>query len=153
MYVQHFEQSVDQWSMVTNPARGQLNREKEKTFSRSNLRIWSRETGLTVPSRVILLILHVQAESGAYSRDSFHFSRQLPHIPSTAVGSVSSLSGPPQQQCTDGVHHRKFAGTGPVVLKVVRVTMGAAFSGFTMGHFFCASLFPHSPLLVWSGHV
>ena len=33
--------------------------------------------------------------------------------------------------CTDGVHCRDFAGTGPVVLKELPVT-GAAFSGFTM---------------------
>ena len=42
----------------------------------------------------------------------------------------------------DGVHCREFAGTGPVVLKVVPVT-GAAFSGFTMDHLMCVSLFPH----------
>ena len=35
---------------------------------RSRLRIWSRETGSAVPSRVSPLILHAQAESGAYSR-------------------------------------------------------------------------------------
>ena len=42
---------------------------------RSRLRIWSRETGSAVPSRVSLLILHTQAESGAYSRDSSRFPR------------------------------------------------------------------------------
>ena len=36
------------------------------TFPR--LRIWSRETGSVVSSRVSLLSLHTQAESGAYSR-------------------------------------------------------------------------------------
>ena len=36
----------------------------------SRLRIWSREMGLAVPSRVRLVILHTQTESGAYSRDS-----------------------------------------------------------------------------------
>ena len=35
---------------------------------RSRLRIRSRETGSAVPSRVSPLILHAQAESGAYSR-------------------------------------------------------------------------------------
>ena len=35
---------------------------------RSRHRIWSRETGSAVPSRVSPLILHAQAESGAYSR-------------------------------------------------------------------------------------
>ena len=33
---------------------------------RTCLRVWSRETGSAVPSRVSLLILHTQAESGAY---------------------------------------------------------------------------------------
>ena len=47
----------DQPGKVANPARGQLN--KEKLFfpcPRSCLRIWSRETGSAVPSRVCLLI-------------------------------------------------------------------------------------------------
>ena len=35
---------------------------------RSRLRIWSRETGSAVPSRVSPLILHAQAKSGAYTR-------------------------------------------------------------------------------------
>ena len=39
-------------------------------YPRSRLRIWSRETGSAAPSRVSLLILHTQAESGAFSRDS-----------------------------------------------------------------------------------
>ena len=33
---------------------------------RSRLRIWSRETGSVVPSRVSLPILYIKAESGAY---------------------------------------------------------------------------------------
>ena len=42
---------------VANPARGQLYRENECfPCPRSRLRIWSRETGLAVPSRVSLLI-------------------------------------------------------------------------------------------------
>ena len=57
---------------VANPAPGQLNRENEyfPVCPRSCLRIWSRETHSIVPSRVSLLILQTQAESGAYSRDS-----------------------------------------------------------------------------------
>ena len=48
----------DQPGKVANPARGQLNRENEYLFPcpRSRLRIWSRETGSAVPSRVSLLI-------------------------------------------------------------------------------------------------
>ena len=54
---------------VANPVHGQLNRVKIP-FPRSRLKIWFRETGLVVPSRVSLLILYTNAESGAYSRDS-----------------------------------------------------------------------------------
>ena len=39
----------------------------------SRLRIWSREKGSAVSSRVSLLILYIQAESGAYSLDSSCF--------------------------------------------------------------------------------
>ena len=47
---------------------------------RSCLRIWSRETGLAVPSRVSLFIIHTQAESGAYLRDSSRFPRRRSFI-------------------------------------------------------------------------
>ena len=57
---------MDQPGKVANPARGQLNREKIIfPCPRTRLRIWSRETGSVVPSRVSLLFLHTQAESGA----------------------------------------------------------------------------------------
>ena len=52
-----YSKSKDQPGKVANPARGQLNR--GNVFfpcSRSRLRIWSRETGSAVPSRVSLLI-------------------------------------------------------------------------------------------------
>ena len=57
--------------------------------------VWSYgSTGSAVPSRVSPLILHTQAESGAYSRGSSRFPRWRPHnIPSTAIGSVPNLSG------------------------------------------------------------
>ena len=61
---------------------------------RSRLRVWSRETGSAIPSRVSLLILHTQAESGAYLRDSSRVPRRRPFIkPPNAIGSVPSLSG------------------------------------------------------------
>ena len=69
------------------------------TFScaRLRLRIWSRETGSAVPSRVSLLILRAQAEPGAvYLRDSSRVLRRRPFIylkPPYAIGSVPSLSG------------------------------------------------------------
>ena len=48
---------MDQPGKVANPARGQLNRENEYfDVSHSRLRIWPRETGSAVPSRVSLLI-------------------------------------------------------------------------------------------------
>ena len=52
-------------------ARYQLKRGKLSfPFPRSRLRIRSCEKGFAVPSHASLLILHAQAESGAYSRDS-----------------------------------------------------------------------------------
>ena len=48
---------MDQPGKVANPARGQLNRENN-IFPRARacLKIWSREMGSAVPSRVSLLI-------------------------------------------------------------------------------------------------
>ena len=60
---------------------------------RSRLRILSRKTVSAVPSRVSLLILHTQAESGACSKDIPDFPRWRLSIPSTAIGSVPSQSG------------------------------------------------------------
>ena len=93
------------------------------------MRIWSRAMGSAIPSRVSLLILHTQAESGSYSRDSSRFPRRRPfiylnrHTPSgqSRVYRVTQLR-------TDSVHCRESAGTGPVNLKVVPVT-GAALAG------------------------
>ena len=59
IYGHTYSKSMDQPGKVASPAaRGQLNREN-KYFPvrvRSCLRIWSRETGSAVPSRVSLLI-------------------------------------------------------------------------------------------------
>ena len=44
--------------VANNPARGQLNRENGYSRPRTCLRIWSRERGSAVSSRVSLLILH-----------------------------------------------------------------------------------------------
>ena len=70
---------IDEWSshiagwastgMTAYPARGQLNGKMKIPSHCSRLRM-SRGTGLAVPSRVSLLILHAQAESSAYSRVS-----------------------------------------------------------------------------------
>ena len=88
---------MDQPGKVASPARGQLNRENDFfPCLRSRLIIWSRETGSTVPSRISLLILHTQAESGALltgflpisAAASIYLSK-----PPYAIGSVPSLSG------------------------------------------------------------
>ena len=101
----------------------------KRTFPspRSRVRIWSRETGLAVPSSISLLILHTpQADSGAYSRNSFHFPPRHPfiylyhHTPSdqSRVCRVTQLR-------TNGVHYRQSASTGPVVVKAVPITVAA----------------------------
>ena len=52
-----YSKSMDQPGKVASPARGQLNRGNECfPCPRWRLRIWSRETGSTVPSCVSLLI-------------------------------------------------------------------------------------------------
>ena len=71
--------------------------EQRKRFlpcPRSRLRIWSRDLGTAVPSRVSPLILHTYyAEPGVYSRGFCRFPQRRPHIPSNVFGSVPSLSG------------------------------------------------------------
>ena len=47
---------MDQPGKVANPNCGQLNKKMNISLSRSCLKIWSRETGSAVPSRVSLLI-------------------------------------------------------------------------------------------------
>ena len=82
MYSSTYSKSMDQPGKVASPARGQLNR-KNEYFAvvrvRSCLRIWSRETGSAVPSRVPAH-LHTQAESGAYLLDSSRVPRRRPCI-------------------------------------------------------------------------
>ena len=61
---------------------------------RAYLRIWSRETGSGVPSRVSLFILQTQAESGAYLRDSSRVPRRRPFMKLPyAIGSAPTLLG------------------------------------------------------------
>ena len=140
---------------VANPARGQLNRKKEKRIfpcPRSRLGIWSRETGSAAPSRVSLLISILRLNRVLYYgispnfRGGVHFLFKPPYV----NGSVPSLSGQSRvyratQLRTDGVHCRESAGTGPVNLKVVPVT-GAALAGHRGPNNMRLS-FPH-PLLV-----
>ena len=87
---------------------------------RACLRIWSRETGLAVPSRVSLLIsilrLNLVLTYGIPPefRGGVHLFISNHHTPSgqSRVYRVTQLR-------TDGVHCRESAGTGPVNLKVV----------------------------------
>ena len=88
---------MDQPGKVTNPGRGQLNR--ESLFfccPRSRLRIWSRETGSTVPSRVSLLIsiLRLNLALTCGIPPEFRGGAHLfIYNPPYAIGSVPSLSG------------------------------------------------------------
>ena len=116
---------------------------------RLHLRIWSRETGSAVPSRVSLPILHTQAESGAYSMNSSRFPRRNPH-----VYTVNRHRASPEffGLRTDGFHCRESTGAGPEVLKLVPVILtGAAFSGFTVDQLL-THLFP-TPTIGCSGYI
>ena len=117
-----YSKSIDQPGKVANPARGQLNRENEYFSVRvpSRLRIWSRETGSAVPSRVSLFIsilrLNMVLTYGIPPefRDGVHLSilnRHTPLCQSRAYRVTQLLR-------TDGVHCREFVATGPVNLKV-----------------------------------
>ena len=137
---QHFQQSMDKPGMVANPARGQLNMEKNSfRCPLSRLRIWSRETRSAIPSSVSL---HTQAERGAYSRDSYRFPRRRPFIYLNRHTPSGQFRVNRVPQRTNGVHRRESTGTGPVILEVVLVT-GVVFSGFIMDYdqLMCASLF------------
>ena len=86
--------SMDQPGKVASPAHGQLNRKNNislPAFVPENL--VSRDGfGSPVPRK--LAHLHIQAESGAYLRDSSRVPRRRPFMkPPYAIGSVPSLSG------------------------------------------------------------
>ena len=133
--------------MVANPARGQLNLQ-DFLFAcpLSRLRIWPRETGLAVPSRVSQFIVHPQAESGAYSRASSSFPRRRPFIyyifnrdwvrpmfirsRKYCVPMASTAESPPAQ----GQYPRGSSSNGCCLIQVV--------SPWTTN--FCAPLFSHT---------
>ena len=76
-----YSKGMDQPGKVANAARGQLNRKNEYfPVPVRAWEIWSRETGSAVPSRVSLLILHTQAEYGAYLQDSSRVPRRRPFM-------------------------------------------------------------------------
>ena len=123
MYGHPYRKSMYQPGKVANPARGQLNRKNENfpfPCPRSRLRIWSREPGSAVPSRVSLLIsilrLNLVLTRGIPPefRGGVHLFIKNRHTPSgqSRVYRFTQLR-------TDGVHCRESAGTEPVNLKVV----------------------------------
>ena len=76
---------------------------------RSRLRVWSRKTGLAVPFRVSLLILHTQAESDAYytgNRVSPEFIGSRNCVPMAFAGETSPAQGQYRSQgsSSDGCH-------------------------------------------------
>ena len=140
-----YNKSKDQPGKVTNPARGQLNREKNIPLSPCVPENLVSRDGFGSPVPRQPAHLHTQAESGAYLRDSSRFPRRRPfiylnrHTPSgqSRVYRVAQL-------CTDGVHCRESAGTGPINLQVV--PNGAALAGHH-GPIKIRLSFPH-PLVV-----
>ena len=95
MYVEydhhHIQQSMDQPGKVASAARDQLNRGNEYfpvPVRASKFGLARR--GLAVPSRASLLILHTQAEAGAYSRDSSRFPLTCTRL-ATAYGDFFGL--------------------------------------------------------------
>ena len=90
----HFQQNGHQPGMVANPACGQLAEQGKRNFPcpRSRLRVWSRQLGSAVPSRVSPLVLHTQASIRTVMRH-----RASPEF----IGSHICV--------TDGVHYREPA--------------------------------------------
>ena len=115
MHGHTYGKSMDQPGKVASPARGQLNRKNEYFPVRVPcLRIWSRETGSVVPSRVSLLISILSLNLALTYGIPPYLLIYNRHTPSSQsrVYRVTQLR-------TDGVHCRESGGTGPVNLKVV----------------------------------
>ena len=142
VYGHTYSKNMDLPGKVASPARGQLNRKNEYfPVPRSCLRIWSRETGSAVPSRVSLLMsvlrLNLVLTSGIPPefRGGVHLFIHNRHTPSgqSRVYRVTQLR-------TDGVHCRESAGDGASKPQggservLVRLSLT-------------------HPLLAWSGHV
>ena len=113
---------MDQSGMVDNPCSWSA--EQGKLIfpcTRSHLRIWFRETGSAVPSRVSLLIsilrLNLVLTHGILlisAAPSIYLFKTAIRTPSgqSRVYRVTQLRA-------DGIHCRESASTGPVNLKVV----------------------------------
>ena len=149
-------QSVDQPGMVTNPARGQL-AEQGKT-----LRIWSRETGSAGSSRITLVVLHTQAESGVYSRAPL-----LPLAFREGVSSIFTVNGHDRSSpsrdflCHAFAYPMAFIAENPPAqgLKSSRLLAGLPIFRYSHGPILDAHLSFRTPthcmnVLQWcSGHV
>ena len=98
---------------------------------RSRLKGWSRETGSAVWPRVSLLILHTQAESGAYSRNSSHFPRRRLFIYTADCHRVKAYRF--TQLRTDGVHCRESPAQGQFRYHHGPINMRLFFSTHTIG--------------------
>ena len=93
-----YSKSMDQPGKAANPPHGQLNRRKIIfPCPRSRLRIWSRETGSAVPSRVSLLISILRINLIWCLLTGFLPSSAAVSIylfkPPNDIGSVLSVSG------------------------------------------------------------
>ena len=115
------------------------------TCPHSRLRSWSRETGSAVPSRTSLLILHPQAETGAYSQGFLPISAAASIYvsePQYAIGSVPSLLG-------YAIAHRWRPLTPRVHRHRASSSQGSSSDGcclsITVDELISASLFPHPP--------
>ena len=85
---------MDQPGKVANPARGQLNREKNIPLSPCVPENLVSRDGFSRPVSRQPAHLHTQTESGAYLRDSSRVPRWRPFMkPPYAIGSVPGLSG------------------------------------------------------------
>ena len=85
---------MDQPGKVTNPGRGQLNKENNIPLSPCVPENLVSRDGFSRPVPRQPAHLHTQAESGAYLRNSSRVPRRRPFMkPPYAIGSVPSLSG------------------------------------------------------------
>ena len=96
MYSHTYSKSTDQPGKVTNPARGQLNKQNEYSLSAFAPENSVSQDGFGSSPPHQPVHLDPRAESGAYLRDSSQVPRRPPFNyfkPSYAIGSVPTLSG------------------------------------------------------------
>ena len=148
MYGKHFQQSMDQPGMVTNPARGQLNRGECVS---SRLLFWSRGIGSTVPSRASLLsfsTLRLRPVLTYGISPTFHEGRV--HIYCQSPSGQSRDYRLTQMRLLSRVHwHRSSTPSSPQG----SFSNGCCLFRFPHGPFLYALYLSPHPLLVCSGHV